>query len=148
MEVSKDALQGITDYFVKVGSYCRDSIEMLKQYDCLSDKADNAKTASVQVNQDKAIELAERLAAIRLSDGSPMIEGYAMLKQAEVNFLDPNTSLPFMEVILDTLQQDRAKILSKTAGFEPGRPYGSSAPSGLSALEELAASNGVVFNKS
>ena len=146
MEISNNVYHAVIDYFTKVGSFCGKSAEVMKQYDQLVDKADNAKTASVQVNQDKAIQLAERLTAIRLSDGRPLIEGYAMVKEAASNFLDPNASLPFMEAVLDALQKDRANLSVKTGGFEPGRPYGNSVPSGLSALEELALANGVVLS--
>jgi hypothetical protein len=141
MELNNETVSLMADYLTKVGSVCGESHQILQAYDQLIEQESSVKTASAQSLQGYANELAEKLGSIRLMDGRPLLEGYAMKKEAADMFADSNRSLQFMETILDVLQEDRTKRREKTGSLEPGSPWGDSGTGTqeLSALEELAA---------
>ena len=130
----------LADYMEKTGGISAETRHLVDRMYRMIERQDQEKTASVSAIKDRAVEIAKKMAGIRLMTGKPLIEGYDMVKQAMTMMTDHDQSLHLITMILDSMQEDHRK----QAGLEPGR--GIPAPKGEepSAIEGLMADCGIV----
>jgi hypothetical protein len=130
----------LADYLEKTGSVSADTRDLLDRMSRYIDKQDHAKTASIAATKDRAGSLAQKMAGFLMLSGAPLIEGYEMVKQAEAMMTSHDEALELLDMVLDSMKDDRLKH----AALEPGRPSGSAVPAhALTAGEQLYVDNGI-----
>ncbi|MCL2624241.1 MAG: hypothetical protein FWD31_11305 [Planctomycetaceae bacterium] len=130
----------LADYMEKTGSISAETRHLVDRMYRMIERQDQEKTASVSAIKDRAVEIAKKMAGIRLMAGKPLIEGYDMVKQAMTMMTDHNESLHLMTMILDAMQEDHRK----QAALEPGRGVPAPKEEEPSAIEGLMADCGIV----
>ena len=128
----------LADYMEKTGSVSAETRDLVDRMYKHIEKQDSVKTASVAILKDRAGAVAHKLASTRLPSGSMLIEGYEEIKQAEAMLSQHDQALDLVTMVLDAVQQDRAKV----ASLEPGRPV-DSPKRAMTAKEQLYADCGV-----
>jgi len=130
----------LANYMEKTGSVSADTRTLVDRMYRYIQRQDDAKTASVAAIQDRSGMIAQKMAAIRMLSGQPLIEGYEMIKEAASMMSDHDQALQLLDMVLDSFVVDR----QKQASLEPGRPAASQATGEeQTAIEGLMADCGV-----
>ncbi len=129
----------LADYMEKTGSISAETRDLVARMYRVIERQDGEKTASVGALKDRAGELAQKMAGIRLMTGQPLIDGYEMIKQAASMMSDHEQALVLLDMVLDSMQTDHRK----QANLEPGKAVGVPQNTNRSAVEELMADCGI-----